>query len=197
MRMKRLRARFCMWAMRWLRATEHTSRSPRARNRCDEGRFCCDSDLSEAATGCTTRWGNGSNVGKNKLTYSNCLKKWVPLSSSKVTLHLDTKKSGNFTKRLVWKFLINSFWYWHAGCDFQDFARGSDVDSQLCVYVKGERVVDLWGSHGPHRDANYGPDSLQNIFSSGKSVASVCMARLVDKGLLDYNEKVSKYWPGM
>ena len=83
------------------------------------------------------------------------------------------------------------------GNDFQDFARGSDVDSQLCVYVKGERVVDLWGSHGPNRDANYGPDSLQNIFSSGKSVASICMARLVDKGLLDYNEKVSKYWPGM
>ena len=83
------------------------------------------------------------------------------------------------------------------GCAFQDFARGSDVDSQLCVYVKGERVVDLWGSHGPNKDANYGPDSLQNIFSSGKSVASVCMARLVDKGLLDYNEKVSKYWPGI
>ena len=43
----------------------------------------------------------------------------------------------------------------------RDFARGSDVDSQLCVYVKGERVVDLWGSHGPKRDPNYGPDSMQ------------------------------------
>ena len=83
------------------------------------------------------------------------------------------------------------------GHDFQDFARESDVDSQLCVYVKGEIVVDLWGSHGLNRDANYGPDSLQNVFSSGKSVASICMARLVDKGLLDYNETVSKYWPGI
>ena len=43
----------------------------------------------------------------------------------------------------------------------RDFARGSDVDSQLCVYVGGERVVDLWGSHGPKRDPNYGPDSMQ------------------------------------
>ena len=43
----------------------------------------------------------------------------------------------------------------------RDFSRGSDVDSQLCVYVRGERVVDLWGSHGPKRDPNYGPDSMQ------------------------------------
>ena len=43
----------------------------------------------------------------------------------------------------------------------EDFGRGSDVDSQLCVYVGGEKVVDLWGSHGPKRDPNYGPDSIQ------------------------------------
>ena len=43
----------------------------------------------------------------------------------------------------------------------QDFIRGSDASGQLCVYVKGERVVDLWGSHGPKGDPNYGPDSLQ------------------------------------
>ena len=43
----------------------------------------------------------------------------------------------------------------------QDFARGSDASSQLCVYVRGEKVVDLWGSHGPKGDPNYGPDSLQ------------------------------------
>ena len=70
------------------------------------------------------------------------------------------------------------------------------MDSQLCVYVGGERAVDLWGSRGSNRDANYGADSLQNIFSSGKSVAAICMACLVDRGLLDFNERVSKYWPG-
>ena len=46
----------------------------------------------------------------------------------------------------------------------EDLARGSDVDSQLCVYVAGERVIDLWGSHGPKRDPNYGPDSIQVRF---------------------------------
>ena len=115
-------------------------------------------------------------------------------------LHQDTSESGNFTRRWVW---IRNYYshdqlaYGFIICDRQDFARESDVDSQLCVYVKGERVVDLWGSHGTNRDENYGPDSLQNIFSSGKSVASICMACLVDRGLLDYNATVLKYWPGI
>ena len=47
------------------------------------------------------------------------------------------------------------------------------------------------------RDPNYGPDSLQPVFSSGKSVAAICMACLIDRGLLNYNDRVSRHWPGM
>ena len=196
MSMERLRARSCIWAMRWLRATEHTSRSPRTRNRCDEWRLCCDSDLAsqtqvaqfaEAATdqiSAKISWLT-QTVSRNECRCHRPRQRCTWIRRCPETLRRG--KFENFDKP-IWIL---------TGCAFQDFARGSDVDSQLCVYVKGERVVDLWGSHGPNRDANYGPDSLQNIFSSGKSVASVCMARLVDKGLLDYNEKVSKYWPGI
>ena len=56
-------------------------------------------------------------------------------------------------------------------------------------------MVDLWGSTGPNRDPKYGPDSLQQVFSSTKAVAAVCMACLVDRGFLDYDALVSKYWP--
>jgi CubicO group peptidase (beta-lactamase class C family) len=31
--------------------------------------------------------------------------------------------------------------------------------------------------------------------SSGKSVASILIGIMVDKGLLEYNEPVAKYWP--
>ena len=41
----------------------------------------------------------------------------------------------------------------------------------------------------------YDSDSLQLIFSSGKSVASILMAMMVDQGLLDYDNKVTDYWP--
>ena len=66
-------------------------------------------------------------------------------------------------------------------------------DNQLCVYHQGNRVVDLWAS----ADANaaFSPDSLINVFSSGKSLEAIAMASLVSKGLLDYNHKITNYWP--
>ena len=39
------------------------------------------------------------------------------------------------------------------------------------------------------------PDTLQIIFSSGKSVAAIAMAMLVDRGLVSYQDKISKHWP--
>ena len=50
-------------------------------------------------------------------------------------------------------------------------------------------VVDLWGSHSS--DPTYDGDSLQGSFSSGKSVASIVVAALVDQGHLNYDKKVS------
>ena len=37
--------------------------------------------------------------------------------------------------------------------------------------------------------------SVQCIFSSGKTIASIVIATLVEKGLLDYDAKVCSYWP--
>ena len=36
---------------------------------------------------------------------------------------------------------------------------------------------------------------FQCIFSSGKSITAIVIAQLVEKKLLDYNEKIVKYWP--
>ena len=33
------------------------------------------------------------------------------------------------------------------------------------------------------------------MFSSVKSIAAIIVALMVDRGLLDYDEKVSTYWP--
>lgn len=69
----------------------------------------------------------------------------------------------------------------------------AERNTQLCVYHKGERVVDLWAS--AIGDDQFSPDSLVNIFSSGKSLEAIALASLVDKGLLDYRSKISVYWP--
>ena len=52
-------------------------------------------------------------------------------------------------------------------------------------------IIDLWGSNND----SYGPDSYVNVFSSGKSVAAILMGIMVDRGLLDYDVKITKYWP--
>jgi CubicO group peptidase (beta-lactamase class C family) len=73
------------------------------------------------------------------------------------------------------------------------FRSGAEREAQLCVYADGERVVDLWGSRGT--EGHFGPDSLVNIFSSGKSLEAIALASLVSRGLLDYAAPIVEYWP--
>ena len=69
----------------------------------------------------------------------------------------------------------------------------AESNTQLCVYYRGERVVDLWASAAD--EPGFSADSLVNVFSSGKSLTAIAIASLVDKGLLDYRAKIASYWP--
>jgi CubicO group peptidase (beta-lactamase class C family) len=69
----------------------------------------------------------------------------------------------------------------------------AEENTQLCVYYKGEKVVDLWGSATGESD--FTADSLVNVFSSGKSLESIAIASLVGKGLIEYSAKIADYWP--
>jgi len=70
---------------------------------------------------------------------------------------------------------------------------GRERDAQLCIYVGGEVVVDLWGS--AEGDTSYTADSLQCIFSSSKAVTAIAVAQAAEKGLLQYAQPVARYWP--
>ena len=82
-------------------------------------------------------------------------------------------------------------------CFEQNFKDGFDTFSQLCVYVGDQKVIDIWGRK--ENSSEFGTeadgDSLNVIWSSSKSVASFLVAKMVDSGRLDLDEKVSKYWP--
>ena len=69
----------------------------------------------------------------------------------------------------------------------------AERNAQLCVYHKGEKVVDLWGT--AIGDDAFSPDSLVTVFSSGKSLEAIAVAFLVDQGLLEYSAPVTDYWP--
>ena len=66
-----------------------------------------------------------------------------------------------------------------------------EISTQLCVYHNDKKVVDLWASH----DDSFSPNSLINVFSSGKSLETIAMASLVGQGLLNYAAKITDYWP--
>lgn len=75
----------------------------------------------------------------------------------------------------------------------KNFALKMELGSQLVVYHKGKKVVDLSGrSPGA---PNYDADTLQVVFSSGKNMEGIAMAMLVDRGLVSYDDRVTKHWP--
>ncbi|MAT93575.1 MAG: esterase [Halioglobus sp.] len=69
----------------------------------------------------------------------------------------------------------------------------AEDNAQLCVYHRGEKVVDLWASRSA--DGSFSADSLVNVFSSGKSLEAIAVASLVSRGLLDYDAPITRYWP--
>ncbi|MFK8048321.1 MAG: serine hydrolase domain-containing protein [Halioglobus sp.] len=69
----------------------------------------------------------------------------------------------------------------------------AERETQLCVYHGEEKVVDLWASVAG--DNSFSPDSLINVFSSGKSLAAIAVASLVSKDLLSYDAKITEHWP--
>jgi CubicO group peptidase (beta-lactamase class C family) len=65
----------------------------------------------------------------------------------------------------------------------------------VCVYHGGECVVDLWGGR---RDAQGNPwkrDTMSPSFSTTKGVASTLFHMMVDRGLVDYDDRVAQHWP--
>eukprot|EP00944_MAST-04C_sp_MAST-4C-sp1_P012039 g12039.t1 len=80
----------------------------------------------------------------------------------------------------------------------QHFVDEVNEYAQLCVYVQGIKVIDLYGARpkkGSKSRFQYNETSLQNVFSSTKVLTSLVIAMLVDRGRLGYGQKVVEIWP--
>jgi CubicO group peptidase (beta-lactamase class C family) len=65
----------------------------------------------------------------------------------------------------------------------------------VCVYHRGECVVDLWGGHSDDAGTLWRRDTMAPSFSTTKGVASTLLHIYVDRGLIDYDARVAEYWP--
>src|SRR5580704_8299350 len=73
---------------------------------------------------------------------------------------------------------------------------GADLGASLVVDIDGELAVDLWGGFRDEaRTAAWTSDTITNVWSSTKTVTSLAALMLVDRGELDVDAPVAKYWP--
>ena len=78
----------------------------------------------------------------------------------------------------------------------RNFAERDELGAACAAYVRGEKVVDLWGGV---RDARTGDpweeDTLVLVYSTSKGLAAMTLALAHSRGWLDYDERVAEYWP--
>jgi CubicO group peptidase (beta-lactamase class C family) len=92
--------------------------------------------------------------------------------------------------------------YWAPGFDAvrrafaANFLERGEVGAGVCVIVRGEVVVDLWGGWKDEAQTRpWMPDSLVNIYSAGKAVVSTLALQLVDQGRLALDTPLAEVWP--
>ncbi len=77
-----------------------------------------------------------------------------------------------------------------------NFEQHGDVGAAFCLYVKGEKVVDLWGGIADEKSGRpWAEDTLQLVFSTTKGVTAICAHLLAQRGELDLDAPVATYWP--
>lgn len=77
-----------------------------------------------------------------------------------------------------------------------NLASGEEVGAGCAVYHRGQLVVDLVGGHfDAAKTKPYADDTLQLVFSTTKGITAIAVAMCVQRGLLDYDERVATYWP--
>src|SRR5689334_6999505 len=71
-----------------------------------------------------------------------------------------------------------------------------DVGASVAVFVDGEPVVDVWGGFADaDRTVPWRRDTIANVFSVTKTMTALCALVLTDRGDLDPDAPVGRYWP--
>jgi CubicO group peptidase (beta-lactamase class C family) len=76
--------------------------------------------------------------------------------------------------------------------------RQGGAGASFAAWHGGDWVADLWGGYADGRRTRpWGEDTLVMPYSVTKPFAAVCALLLVERGLLDLDAPVQRYWPEM
>jgi CubicO group peptidase (beta-lactamase class C family) len=77
-----------------------------------------------------------------------------------------------------------------------NFIRRRELGGACCAFHRGEKVVDLWGGIRNRQTGEpWEKDTMVIVYSATKGLAAMTLAIAHSRGWLDYEERVSAYWP--
>ena len=72
----------------------------------------------------------------------------------------------------------------------------ADVGASAAVFVDGEPVADLWGGYKDAKKTEpWEQDTITNVWSTTKTMVALSALILADRGDLDLDAPVARYWP--
>ncbi|MEU7577139.1 serine hydrolase domain-containing protein [Streptomyces sp. NPDC041068] len=78
----------------------------------------------------------------------------------------------------------------------RNFTERGDLGAAVAVSLGGELVVDLWGGDADRTGTRpWERDTLAHVYSTTKGMTALCAHLLVDRGELDLDAPVARYWP--
>jgi CubicO group peptidase (beta-lactamase class C family) len=78
----------------------------------------------------------------------------------------------------------------------ENFRQHGELGAAVALIVDGRMVVDVWaGWQDAARARPWREDTLVDIFSVGKAMAALSLLVLVDRGRVDLDAPVARYWP--
>lgn len=78
----------------------------------------------------------------------------------------------------------------------RNFESGEEIGASFAATIDGEFVVDIWGGYADAAQTRpWERDTIVNVFSTTKAMTALCALMLVDRGLLDLDSPVARYWP--
>ncbi|MFM7679047.1 MAG: serine hydrolase domain-containing protein [Roseiflexaceae bacterium] len=73
--------------------------------------------------------------------------------------------------------------------------QGEEHGIQVCAYHRGQRIIDYASGTRNASGAAITPDTLTFCWSMTKGITALCIHILAERGQLEYDDLVCRYWP--
>jgi len=94
----------------------------------------------------------------------------------------------------------------HGGCDerfesvrdalARNLDSGEELGASIVLDLDGDILIDVWGGfRDQDRTVPWTQDTITNVWSTTKTITSLAALMLVDRGELDVDAPVARYWP--